>query len=484
MSSNLAVFDRLGSQFSFLRPILPKAAIELLCLSESEKNRELTTQTVKNSKIGTHTLLYALNNLISNTSSWKYISKEFYFTFWKLSLCDLYIAVELYQSFCRTFTSTNKGKRCETQKDRSSFRQIYSLKKEFENKIRELRSTLRILYHSSRDWFSFTATQWSEKTNYIAKRHRTILREMLLPRFTFSPTDALYCAKFCELMHALNTPGFYTILHYCAESIKTIMQYSTAFTEIESKNFAFYLRESLETMQRWTKSRNIFSHETNDKFGWVKSWKDMQNYRPFCQKTLILKSKEKPQLKYPDFCKLYIKHYLSGLKYFSLRSLSSRIHHLNLNAMNLLFAIKNIWPDETKIQNRLSDKTRILISRKMNLRSDVALRAQRYMLELDKIRISKKKRDSVCFEAYHIFSTIKKQKKDPSNYSRTLHFLGSCSTIKGKKRKRLKEKYYEWIRKQIYKLFTDNHSIKSDLYQTGNYNFEKIYLKGRIEKFT
>ena len=42
----------------------------------------------------------------------------------------------------------------------------------------------------------------------------SLLQECLLPRLLFSPEDALFCAKFFEMLHELDTPNFATLMVY------------------------------------------------------------------------------------------------------------------------------------------------------------------------------------------------------------------------------------------------------------------------------
>lgn len=39
-----------------------------------------------------------------------------------------------------------------------------------------------------------------------------ILKELILPRAQLSPTDALFCSRFLQLMHEYRTPGVHLFL--------------------------------------------------------------------------------------------------------------------------------------------------------------------------------------------------------------------------------------------------------------------------------
>ena len=41
-----------------------------------------------------------------------------------------------------------------------------------------------------------------------------LVQECVMPRMLFSPMDALYCAKFAELLHTTGVPYFSTVWYY------------------------------------------------------------------------------------------------------------------------------------------------------------------------------------------------------------------------------------------------------------------------------
>merc|ERR1712216_41922 len=117
--------------FYLLRSILSKIEFSYSLILHFTMIR--TQKTKSKNKIKVLPYRVFVEKIYSFQNSWNYISKDFHFVFWRLSLSDIYIAVELYQSFCRKITLIDKEHR---YKSKVSYHQIFCLKKEFESKIR------------------------------------------------------------------------------------------------------------------------------------------------------------------------------------------------------------------------------------------------------------------------------------------------------------------------------------------------------------
>jgi len=118
----------------------------------------------------------------------------------------------------------------------------------------------------------------------------------------------------------------------------------------------------------------------------LKNWEIEQiNITKLYDKKTILSQRKHINCK--DLSKLYIKHFSIGFRNFSFHSLLSHFHHFNINAMSILFEVTKFWPDRIRTLERLRSKTCRLMQREIMIRPDVALRAQRYMIELNKLKI-------------------------------------------------------------------------------------------------
>ncbi|KAG7282682.1 hypothetical protein CRUP_017608 [Coryphaenoides rupestris] len=96
----------------------------------------------------------------------------------------------------------------------------------------------------------------STKNETITK----FLQLCLFPRCIFSASDAVYCARFVELVHQQKTPNFCTLL--CYDRVFSAIIYTVAScTENESRRYGRFLCCMLETVTRWHSDRSIYEKE-------------------------------------------------------------------------------------------------------------------------------------------------------------------------------------------------------------------------------
>merc|ERR1712187_698803 len=57
-----------------------------------------------------------------------------------------------------------------------------------------------------------------------------------------------------------------------------------------------------------------------------------------------------------------------------------------MGAINILFEVLEYWPDNEKLLKSVHLSARKLMDREIKNKPDIAIRAQRYMLELEKIK--------------------------------------------------------------------------------------------------
>lgn len=67
------------------------------------------------------------------------------------------------------------------------------------------------------------------------------IQHCILPRATFSCVDALYCAKFVDLLHDLNVPYFNTLLYYF-RLFNAMPAVLMSCTELEARRIARFLQ--------------------------------------------------------------------------------------------------------------------------------------------------------------------------------------------------------------------------------------------------
>jgi hypothetical protein len=192
---------------------------------------------------------------------------------------------------------------------------------------------------------------------------------MLIPRCINAPEDAIYCAKFFNLVNFLIAPDFNSILYFSNIGVARIFWLIVSLTEIEAKNIGIFFRESFYIITRKNTKGAITKQEKHERF-----------------KKFINFSKRKKLSSFINYRKLnelYDMQYKIKLKKFALFSLSVSDHHININAINVLFEIGDKWPSTKKECERLILAALHLVKREINRKPDIAVRAQRYMYELE-----------------------------------------------------------------------------------------------------
>ena len=127
----------------------------------------------------------------------------------------------------------------------------------------------------------------------------TFLQLCIFPRCVFTATDAIYCAKFVQVVHLLKTPNFSTLI--CFDRIFCDITYTvTSCTENEAHRYGRFLAAMLEIVMRWHSSKDIFDKECVGYPGFVTKFRvttadkdskdkaddhvDYENYRHVCHK--------------------------------------------------------------------------------------------------------------------------------------------------------------------------------------------------------
>ncbi|KAK5643842.1 hypothetical protein RI129_007687 [Pyrocoelia pectoralis] len=226
---------------------------------------------------------------------WEDISAQFLTTFWSLTMFDLCVPDETYQQVIGKIkqqslqivdTNTSKGK-----KDLERY--ITLMEKVQDEKKKQHEHVDKVLYRLNQE-----KDTWFLSRSVKAAKNETITRFLqlcLFPRCTFTPIDAVYCAKFVYTIHTLKTPNFSTLL--CYDRLFCDVTYSiTSCTENEAIRYGRFLCAMLETVMRWQKSKENFEKECANYPGFVTKYRvsnqysdnldhvGYENYRHVCHK--------------------------------------------------------------------------------------------------------------------------------------------------------------------------------------------------------
>lgn len=231
------------------------------------------------------------NQLLKKT--WEDLNPQVYVTFWSLSMYDLVVPSSSYQREVNKLKAIlqNEENKDAGKKKKERERCDALISKLVEEEKMQQEHCLRVmarLKNEKDDWFQSKAAKNETITQF--------LQSCLFPRCTFTPVDALYCAKFVNLIHSLKTPNFSTLLCYDRVFLD-ITNAVASCTENEANRYGLLLCSMLETVSRWHSDKAIFDKECAFFPGFVTKFKvaamasdsavdhvDYENYRHVCHK--------------------------------------------------------------------------------------------------------------------------------------------------------------------------------------------------------
>ncbi|XP_072520421.1 THO complex subunit 2 isoform X2 [Salminus brasiliensis] len=199
---------------------------------------------------------------------WDDIRPQFYATFWSLTMYDLAVPHSAYDREVNklkmqikaidenTEMPLNKKKK---EKERCTALQD-KLQEEEKKQLEHVQRVLHRLKLEKDNWLLAKST----KNETITK----FLQLCLFPRCVFSAIDAVYCARFVELVHQQKTPNFCTLL--CYDRVFSDIIYTVAScTENESRRYGRFLCCMLETVTRWHSDKAIYEKECGNYPGFL-----------------------------------------------------------------------------------------------------------------------------------------------------------------------------------------------------------------------
>lgn len=229
---------------------------------------------------------------VLNKKLWEDISPRFFVTFWSLTTYDLEVPKISYDKEIDRLRQQIKA-----TEDRSNEELAPNKKKKEIERYRLLQEKLqeeqaRQDEHVKRvhQMLDKDKNQWFQPKVQKMEMTTQFLQHCLLPRCTFTPNDAIYCAEFVHLLHTIKTPNFSTLI--CYDRIFGDISYTmSSLTENEAHNFGRFLCSLLKTVMAWHKDKNVFDRECAKYPGFVSKFcekdpvhVDYENYRHVCHK--------------------------------------------------------------------------------------------------------------------------------------------------------------------------------------------------------
>jgi len=129
---------------------------------------------------------------------------------------------------------------------------ISKLEKEMTNQEQHVKEVLKAITQQKDGWL----VNCHQRQDIVVQ----ILQTMIFPRCVFTAVDALYCAKFVNLLHSIGTPYFSTLQYY-DKVLRNIPYILFSCTENEASRLGRFLNETLRVLARWRSSETIYSEE-------------------------------------------------------------------------------------------------------------------------------------------------------------------------------------------------------------------------------
>ncbi|XP_014904985.1 THO complex subunit 2 isoform X1 [Poecilia latipinna] len=191
---------------------------------------------------------------------WDDLRPQFYATFWSLTMYDLAVPHAAYEREVNKLKAQIKAieenSEIPLNKKKKEKERCTALQEKLqEEEKKQMEHVQRVLHRLKLEKDSWLLTK-STKNETITK----FLQLCLFPRCIFSSIDAVYCARFVELVHQQKTPNFCTLL--CYDRVFSAIIYTVAScTENESHRYGRFLCCMLETVTRWHSNRAVYEKE-------------------------------------------------------------------------------------------------------------------------------------------------------------------------------------------------------------------------------
>ncbi|KAJ4960752.1 hypothetical protein NE237_020662 [Protea cynaroides] len=206
------------------------------------------------------------------SKAWNSLSPDLYATFWGLTLYDLHVPRNRYESEIAKQQVALKA--LEELSDNSNSA-IIKRKKDKERIQESLDRLTAELQKHEENVASVRQRLTREKDNWLSscpdtlKINMEFLQRCIFPRCIFSMPDAVYCAEFVHTLHSLGTPFFNTVNHIDVLICKTLQPMICCCTEYEAGRLGRFLYETLKMAYHWKSDESIYERECGNMPGFA-----------------------------------------------------------------------------------------------------------------------------------------------------------------------------------------------------------------------
>lgn len=188
------------------------------------------------------------------SKAWNSLSPDLYATFWGLTLYDLYVPRNRYESEIAKQHAALKALEELSDNSSSAITKRKKDKERIQESLDRLTSELRKHEEnvaSVHRRLSREKDRWLSSCPDTLKINMEFLQRCIFPRCTFSMPDAVYCAEFVHTLHSLGTPFFNTVNHIDVLICKTLQPMICCCTEYEAGRLGRFLYETLKIAYYW-----------------------------------------------------------------------------------------------------------------------------------------------------------------------------------------------------------------------------------------
>lgn len=195
---------------------------------------------------------------------------ELYLTFWSLSLYDVHFPEERYAHEVDSLRAQSAKLQKASENHRISGEESSQLLRERDKHRGVMEAIIREKSAQAGHVCAVREALGRSKDAWLAKcsagspvAMEQFLQYCIFPRVVLSPGEALYCAKFVEVVHELGTPGFDT-LAYLRQVVTLLSQMVFCCTQNEAARLGIFLKETLRMLNSWGSSEAHLPHVPHD----------------------------------------------------------------------------------------------------------------------------------------------------------------------------------------------------------------------------
>jgi len=216
---------------------------------------------------------------------WEAISVELYYTFWSLSLYDIYVPIE---SYAREQVRLTAQLRAKQDAERNAKRELellargYAVDPAVVAALPDVPTLQKEIARIQQVLEKLPAEVKAQQKNHTAVMRRlrsesatwltsldlhgpknvcdAFILHCVMPRVKYSAADAMYCAKFIKCMHEMHTPGFSSIQCY-DKVIKDMVALVLCSTDAEANNLGIFLQHTMTLMSHWREDPKVYEAE-------------------------------------------------------------------------------------------------------------------------------------------------------------------------------------------------------------------------------